>query len=163
MSTEKGTQYFLNEIPQNTGLKEVEHSQISVSDVFPEKFCEIANSYIKKLEGVLYRYDVVIFMARKAICFYKALLLNTEITMPYKWEQRTPVRSILFNEYLGAAYVMIFAGIKCREYNGNSQIFVDSDGKTITRKNITLQCLHEKLKKYAIAKQNSVEGGRRTR
>lgn len=458
MSTEKGTQYFLNEIPQNTGLKEVEHSQISVSDVFPEKFCEIANSYIKKLEGVLYRYDVVIFMARKAICFYKALLLNTEInvtpsceiyssrilsyniwdklagkrvalvddvvirgsslaearkkliehgisvdiyisalmyrkgangidgtkqtwydglvqaiqkpfvhldetdiysyanyitrfieasmlpynidqptvmvqykenqlsdfmcdhrltditssvqrkygienkvihysgeilrpilgsvninlndvcvklrvfrdtdssqvlifpiilfpviptevidhvykhiqtekldhliwnkneriveenktkvliyvlnhyilsrflwcekehgrsfdylwidsnetilfsqsilesdftkttlyekiaklTMPYKWEQRTPVRSILFNEYLGAAYVMIFAGIKCREYNGNSQIFVDSDGKTITRKIITLQCLHEKLKKYAIAKQNSVEGG----
>ena len=74
--------------------------------------------------------------------------------MPYKWEQRSPIRPLFFNEYLGAAYVMIFSGINCDEYDGNPQIFFDSSGNEIKKKIITLQCLGENLKKYDFSKQD---------
>ena len=77
-----------------------------------------------------------------------------KLVMPYKWEQRSPIRPLFFNEYLGAAYVMIFSGINCDEYDGNPQIFFDSSGNEIKKKIITLQCLGEKLKKYDFSKQD---------
>ena len=82
MASDRTPHSFLNELPDDTGLKEVEHQKIKFVDVFPGKFCEITNSHVRKLQSILNRYDVVIFMARKAICFYKALLQNGELYVP---------------------------------------------------------------------------------
>ncbi|MDE5588650.1 MAG: phosphoribosyltransferase [Acetatifactor sp.] len=38
--------------------------------------------YCKKLEAISEEYDVLIFMARKAICFYDALILNNMVKKP---------------------------------------------------------------------------------
>lgn len=87
---------------------------------------------------------------------FTQMALNQKISklrMPYKYEQKTQVRPMCFNEYLGAAYVMIFAGINCEEYKENSKGFIDAWGKEIKRKIITLHCLFDKLKKYAVSKQ----------
>lgn len=86
MSREIIKQDFINELPIGLDLKSINHCKISIADVFPDKFCEITNSYVRKLQWVLTRYDVVIFMARKAICFYKALCLNEELTVPTSCE-----------------------------------------------------------------------------
>lgn len=80
MSQDGNTSNFVNELPKHTGINGLKHCKISISDVFPDKFYEITYSYIKKLQWVLNQYDVVIFMARKAICFYKALCINDELT-----------------------------------------------------------------------------------
>lgn len=51
-----------------------------VYDVFPEKYCNLLQKYIDRMDGLFVRYDVVIFMARKAFCFYQALIKNNLIT-----------------------------------------------------------------------------------
>lgn len=78
------------------------------------------------------------------------------LQMPYKWEQKTQIRQLFFNEYLGIAYVMIFGGINCGE-EGEAQRFFDAKGNLIRKKVITHQCLYEKLRKYALSKQKSAE------
>ena len=80
MSTEENGNHFINEIPEDTGIGLIQHCKISIADIFPDKFYEITNSYVQKIQGVICRYDAVIFMARKAISFYKALILNEELT-----------------------------------------------------------------------------------
>lgn len=106
--------------------------------------------------------------SNEKILFSKSILtpefiqiaLNQKISklrMPYKYEQKTQIRPMCFNEYLGAAYVMIFAGINCEEYKQNSKRFIDAEGKEIKRKIITLHGLFDKLKKYAVSKQTFSE------
>lgn len=79
----------------------------------------------------------------------------SDLQMPYKLEQKTQVRQLFFNEYLGAAYVMIFGDINCSE--GEKQSFFDAKGNLISKKVITYQCLYEKLRKYAFSKQKNDE------
>ena len=65
----------------NTSLGRFEHRYVPISDLFPDKYYQITQNYIGKLEMLQERYDVIIFMARKAICFYKALVINGEISV----------------------------------------------------------------------------------
>lgn len=82
MYRERNMHNFVNELPKDTGLANVQHCKIKVTDIFPDKFCEITNSYVRKLQGILCQYEAVIFMARKAVCFYRALLQNEELYVP---------------------------------------------------------------------------------
>ena len=45
----------------------------SVYESFPEKYIDVISGYIERINSLFQRYDVVIFMARKAYCFYLAL------------------------------------------------------------------------------------------
>lgn len=53
--------------------------KISFSDVFSVEYLEVITKYKDRINKLLSTYDVVIFMARKAICFYKAMVVNQEI------------------------------------------------------------------------------------
>lgn len=70
------------EVLMDTGLGTVDHCRVHVDDIFPNKYYEITASYINRVRSLFDRYDAVIFMARKAICFYKALVINGEIEEP---------------------------------------------------------------------------------
>lgn len=50
--------------------------------IFPVEFRDIIIQYTKTLRDLFIQYDVVIFMARKAICFYKALKIAGLIERP---------------------------------------------------------------------------------
>ncbi|MBR6491797.1 MAG: hypothetical protein IKT02_05620, partial [Bacteroidales bacterium] len=54
--------------------------KVELSSIFRGDYFRTASSHIKRIQNVLNNYDVVIFMARKAICFYEALKNNEEIT-----------------------------------------------------------------------------------
>jgi len=41
--------------------------------IFTNKYFDIATNYVELIQSVLNDYDIVIFMARKAYCFYLAL------------------------------------------------------------------------------------------
>jgi len=53
--------------------------KINFSEVFSVEYLEIVTKYKDRINELLSRYDYVIFMARKAICFYKAMVANEEI------------------------------------------------------------------------------------
>lgn len=53
--------------------------KINFSDVFSVEYLEIVTKYKDRINELLSKYDYVIFMARKAICFYKAMVANEEI------------------------------------------------------------------------------------
>lgn len=44
-----------------------------INDCFPIDYRDIIHGYISQIETILSNYDIVVFMARKAICFYHAL------------------------------------------------------------------------------------------
>lgn len=44
-----------------------------INDCFPVDYRDIIRGYISQIETILSNYDIVVFMARKAICFYHAL------------------------------------------------------------------------------------------
>lgn len=50
-----------------------------ISNVFYGNYFQYIAKYKERIQKALYEYDVVIFMARKAICFYEAMRLNGEI------------------------------------------------------------------------------------
>ena len=54
-------------------------SKVELSDVFNGEFLSIISKYKKRIQNILSHYDIAIFMARKAICFYDALRYNDEI------------------------------------------------------------------------------------
>lgn len=45
-----------------------------IKNIFGEKYYDVVTNYISMIQEAINKYDVVIFMARKAYCFYKALL-----------------------------------------------------------------------------------------
>lgn len=51
------------------------------SQVFTGNYLGIATKYRENIKELLKSYDIVIFMARKAICFYEAMLKNEEIEL----------------------------------------------------------------------------------
>lgn len=53
---------------------------ISLTNIFPQKYSEITQKYVKRLEKIIEEYDAIIFMARKAICFYDSLVLQGEVS-----------------------------------------------------------------------------------
>lgn len=53
--------------------------KVEFSDVFSVEYLDIILKYKKRIQDLLSTYDVAIFMARKAICFYKAMVANKEI------------------------------------------------------------------------------------
>ncbi|MCD7761779.1 MAG: hypothetical protein LUI14_01010 [Lachnospiraceae bacterium] len=53
--------------------------KIELQEVFPIEYLELITKYKNSIQELLHTYDLVIFMARKAICFYKALVENGEI------------------------------------------------------------------------------------
>lgn len=52
---------------------------LSLTNIFPHKYSDITQKYVKRLEKIVKEYDAIIFMARKAICFYDSLVLQGEI------------------------------------------------------------------------------------
>lgn len=52
---------------------------IRISKIFPIEYNGMVEKQKNTIQNLINTYDVVIFMARKAICFYKALLANGEI------------------------------------------------------------------------------------
>ena len=55
-------------------------SRISFSNIFHGEYLQYVSKYCERIQKLLNEYDVVIFMARKAICFYESMLLNGAIT-----------------------------------------------------------------------------------
>lgn len=53
--------------------------RVKFSDVFSVEYLDIVAKYRDKIQELLSTYDIIIFMARKAICFYKAMAANGEI------------------------------------------------------------------------------------
>ena len=54
---------------ENTGLNRV----------FPVKYANIVKRYVEQVSDIVQEYDAIIFMARKAICFYNALIMQHEL------------------------------------------------------------------------------------
>ena len=52
---------------------------VKIEEIFSGESLVIINKYRKLLASIAPNYDYVVFMARKAICFYKALEINNEI------------------------------------------------------------------------------------
>jgi hypothetical protein len=50
--------------------------------IFPKEYNIKTLQYIEKLNQYFQEYDVIIFMARKAICFYKSLEINNLVEVP---------------------------------------------------------------------------------
>ena len=62
------------------GKKEmVTMSKPEFADIFSGEFLGYVTKYRERIQKILNEYEVVIFMARKAICFYKAMKLNKEL------------------------------------------------------------------------------------
>jgi uncharacterized protein YkvS len=57
-------------------------SKPKFADIFSGDFLGYVIQYCKDIQEILNRYEVVIFMARKAVCFYKAMVLNGELIVP---------------------------------------------------------------------------------
>ena len=53
--------------------------KIYIESIFNE-YSDLINNYIRRLQKIIETYDVVIFMARKAICFYYALRITNKIS-----------------------------------------------------------------------------------
>lgn len=53
--------------------------RVSFAEVFSVEYLEVIAKYKERINELLSTYDFVIFMARKAICFYKAMVINQEI------------------------------------------------------------------------------------
>jgi hypothetical protein len=55
-------------------------------ELFPAEYRDLLQQYLSRLSQVFKDYDVVVFMARKAVCFYKALVIGEFISKPYNCE-----------------------------------------------------------------------------
>lgn len=51
-------------------------------ELFPPEYRDLIQQYIENLQEIFQEYNVVIFMARKAICFYKSLVIGGFIETP---------------------------------------------------------------------------------
>lgn len=54
-------------------------TKVKLSDFFRDDFLSIINSHKNRIQAILNEYDVAIYMARKAICLFDALMENDEI------------------------------------------------------------------------------------
>ncbi|NLZ66854.1 MAG: hypothetical protein GX910_04295 [Clostridiaceae bacterium] len=52
----------------------------SFADIFPGEFFSYITKYSEQIQDILNKYEIVMFMARKAVCFYEAMVLNGVIT-----------------------------------------------------------------------------------
>ena len=57
---------------------------VEMHDIFPEKYLKEVNDYRNMITSLYSEYDVIVFMARKAICFYKSMIINGLIRTPKK-------------------------------------------------------------------------------
>ena len=53
--------------------------KVKFSDIFSIEYVDIIVKYRDRIQKLLSTYDILIFMARKAICFYKAMVANNEV------------------------------------------------------------------------------------
>lgn len=53
---------------------------MSLTNIFPQKYSDIIQKYVGRLDKIIKEYDVIIFMARKAFCFYDSLVLQGELS-----------------------------------------------------------------------------------
>lgn len=51
----------------------------ALETIFSGKYAQIVRKHVERLKTLIKQYDVIIFMARKSICFYNALILQKEI------------------------------------------------------------------------------------
>ena len=54
-------------------------NKVNFHDIFKANYLSYIENYKKQIQNILNNYDVVIFMARKAICFYESMVMNKEI------------------------------------------------------------------------------------
>ena len=54
-------------------------TKVKLSDFFRDDFLSIINSHKNRIQSILNEYDAAIYMARKAICLFDALMENDEI------------------------------------------------------------------------------------
>jgi len=57
-------------------------SKPKFADIFTGEFLGYVAHYCERIQEIINEYDVVIFMARKSVCFYKAMSLNGELIVP---------------------------------------------------------------------------------
>lgn len=57
-------------------MKGTGDGMLALSEVFKGEYLQYVSNYVKRIQRVLDEYDVAVFMARKAICFYEALSQN---------------------------------------------------------------------------------------
>lgn len=55
------------------------NENIGLIRVFPVKYANIIKRYVEQVSDIVQEYDAIIFMARKAICFYNALIMQHEL------------------------------------------------------------------------------------
>lgn len=53
--------------------------KVNFADTFSVEYLDLIVKYKNRIQNFLETYDIIIFMARKAICFYKAMVVNGEI------------------------------------------------------------------------------------
>ncbi len=51
----------------------------ALETIFSNKYAQIVRKHVERLKILVNQYDVIIFMARKSICFYNALILQNEL------------------------------------------------------------------------------------
>lgn len=54
-------------------------TKVKLTDVFAGDYLRAVTAHVGRIQNILDEYDIAIFMARKAICFYEALKNNNEI------------------------------------------------------------------------------------
>ncbi len=55
---------------------------VNFSDVFPGEFLGYVTKYSERIQNILNEYEIVFFMARKAICFFEAMRYNGLLNIP---------------------------------------------------------------------------------
>ncbi len=78
-------------------------------ELFPNEYRDLILRYQKKLKDIFNDYQVVIFMARKAVCFYKSLIVGEFMDKPQKCEvfsSRILTYNVL-NQFRGKRVIVI--------------------------------------------------------
>jgi len=114
------------------------------TDVFTGEFLGYVTQYCQRIQEIINKYDVVIFMARKAVCFYKAMSLNGELIVspPCNILSSRVIDYNVLKKYMGKKIAVVDDVVvkgeslkrvisKLNEYSINADILVVACDETI--------------------------------